>query len=344
MSPLRFAFLGTGGMTRKHATNLAAQPGVQVVGICGRSPASAQRCLDAVKSGCRAFDGFARMLQETRPDAVVVSIPPGAHAGEVEMAAERGCHLFLEKPIALTLESATRQVDAARAAGVITHVGYHMRFCEPVRRLRGMIDSGQAGRGLLFQASYLCNALHPDWWRTSSLGGGQVVEQAIHLYDMAIHLLGEPVSVTGCAANLTHRAVPGYAIEDNASGQIQFESGAIASIVSSNCAVPMQWQTPFKVVCEKAFAEFASPNDLTLTTHDGQPSETWWGRREKPAVESTKHDGDPYLRQAVEFVAALRGDIAARANLVPIEQGQLGLKLVLAVIESARNGSRPISV
>jgi predicted dehydrogenase len=347
-STLRIALLGTGGMARKHGANLLRQGNVRIVGVCGRSEDSGRNAVAAIDKtvACDApvFTEFSVMLDRTTPDAVVVCLPPGAHAGETELAAARGIALFLEKPITLSIERATAMVRAAEQSGALTHVGYHMRFAESVAHVKSLIDSGTAGLPTLFQASYLCNALHPDWWRTATLGGGQVVEQAIHLYDLAIHLLGKPTRVVGMASNLTHQNVPGYAIEDTAAGMIYFASGAIASIVSSNGAVPMQWNTPTRLVCEKLQVELPALSTAAITTHDGQPSENWWGRGAKPIVEQRQHSGDPYLRQAELFVAALRGDAAARSQLVPIEQGLLSLRVVLGVMESARNGSQPVAV
>jgi predicted dehydrogenase len=73
------------------------------------------------------------------------------------------------------------------------------------------------------------------------VGQGQVVEQAIHTYDICRYLLGKPTSVYCRQANLFHRDVPGYTNEDVSSTVITFENGALASMVATNNAIPNKW-------------------------------------------------------------------------------------------------------
>jgi predicted dehydrogenase len=186
-----------------------------------------------------------------------------------------------------------------------------------------MIASGKAGRPTLFDARYACNSVHGPWWRDKKKSGGQTLEQIIHLYDMAMLMLGKPVRVSGFAANLCHKDVPGYTVEDTSAFSILFKEGGMANISGTNNAVPMKWVNPFTVVCEKLTAFFESPNQAEFVfTADGK-------------AESVVVSGNVnmYQEEAKAFIRVLRGEIE---NPAPLEQGLLGLKTAAAALESAR--------
>jgi predicted dehydrogenase len=330
-SSIRIAMLGSGFTGRTHAANLARIPGVEVCGVCSLDEAGARALIGKSWPRAAFHRDFAGMLDALRPDAVFICVPPGSHEGQLEEAARRGMHVFVEKPIALTLERARSMVDAVRSAGVVSQVGYHMRFGAPVERLAAMIASGAAGRPTLFQGRFFCNSLHTDWWRDTRRGGGQVVEQAIHVYDLALHLLGEPKTAGGFMANLCHGTVPDYSVDDTSMSVVRFRGGALAGIAASNCAVPTTWEAAFTVVCEKVTAMFTSPGNAVFYHLEGQ------GARQ----EVVSSGDDLYLREVEDFIAAIRGRRTARS---PIDEGFAGLALVLAVAESSRSDGRPVVV
>ena len=132
------------------------------------------------------------MYEKTEMDAVFICLPPFAHTLDVDIAAEKGIHIFIEKPIAGDMATAQRMVRKVEAAGVKSQVGFMLRFGDAVEQVKAKIDSGEAG---WMAARYMCNCLHSDWWRDKSKSGGQVVEQVIHIYDLTRYLLGEPDTV-----------------------------------------------------------------------------------------------------------------------------------------------------
>ena len=223
MQVIRVAILGAGFMGQQHSQRLAATDGVEIVSICARPIEGADELAAGLAcDGIATYDDFDAMLDAGGFDALYVCIPPFAHNGEVERAAARGIHLFLEKPLALTLDRAESMVAAAEAAGVVTQVGYHMRFGKSVQRMKALLDSGQAGRPTQFQARYWTNMDGNSWWRFRDRSGGQLCEQVIHLYDLAMSFLGEPQRAGGYVANLCHRQREDYTIEDTSVGTVVF--------------------------------------------------------------------------------------------------------------------------
>lgn len=332
MKTVRVGLLGAGWMGRIHARDLIALPDVEIVAICAANVPDAES-LNAELLGGRAavYGDFREMLLSYELDALVVGIPPGAHNGQVEAAAARGIHIFLEKPIAIDLTRGESMVRAVEQSGVIAHVGYHLRFGLAVERLKQLIDSGDAGRPTLVDARYACNSLHAPWWRDVTLGGGQVVEQAIHLYDLALHILGKPSSVVGFAANLGHGKAPGYTVDDTSISAIRFDSGALASIAATNCAVPGEWVYGVTVVCERVTAHFADHNHAEFIFTSEDPV-----RRVRVASRR-----NVYAREIGAFVDAIRGKSDRGAS---IQDGLMGLKLVLGVVSSSGAGGAPVTI
>jgi predicted dehydrogenase len=148
---LRVAVVGYGYWGSKHVRVLSNLPGVHVtivdndpdrLGEARRSHPSADtaRCLDDVLACV---------------DAVVVATPPAAHAELALQALERGRHALVEKPLATTVESAQRMVDAAAANGVHLMVGHTFEYNAAVWKLKEIIDSGELGRILYIDAARL---------------------------------------------------------------------------------------------------------------------------------------------------------------------------------------------
>ncbi len=337
---LRVGVVGAGSMGQNHGQRLLRHDDVSVVAVCDEQFEAAARWKQKTGAQTAAvFTDFDRMLAECPLDALHVCLPPFAHSGQEEKAAAKGIHLFLEKPIALTVARAEAIVKAIEKSGVVSQVGYHLRFCRGVERLRRKLADGSAGRPTLFEGRYWCNILPPKgWWQQADRSGGQVVEQVIHIYDMAVHLLGEPASVTGAVENLCHREVEGYTIEDTSVGLIRFRSGALASITGSNCALPMHFMGSWRVVCERAVLDYrttgqswVTPDESTLYAHDG----------ETVTEEKFREDADAYGAETDDFLHAIRTGGKTRS---PARDGLNSLRMAHAVLESARRGGEKVDL
>jgi predicted dehydrogenase len=123
---MRFGLVGTGYWAREtHATALAAHPDAELVGVWGRSPERATAL--AGDFGAKAYEDVDEMFADV--DAVAFAVPPDVQAELAVRAAKAGCHLLMDKPVALTTEAANRVVAAADHAGVRSLVFFTSRFC-----------------------------------------------------------------------------------------------------------------------------------------------------------------------------------------------------------------------
>jgi predicted dehydrogenase len=310
---MRVGLLGAGGIGARHAAAVAQVAGLELVAACGRDETRTAEF--AARFGASAYTDFTRMLGETELELLIVALPPFAHAGEVEAAAAAGVHLLVEKPIALDLGRAEAMVEGS--AGVIAACGFMYRFGGAVERWKAM-DTGRAAH---FSGSFHCNALHASWWRERQMSGGQMVEQLIHIVDLARESLGRPTTAYAKAANFGHGSVPGYDSEDMSAIIFGYDDGRIAALNASNMAIPGRWMKGWQIVAERATGIFTDWNHAELV-------------RTAPEVssETVAADIDPFVAQLTDLRDAIND---RRPPRVPLADGLATLELVLAARRSA---------
>ncbi|MEC9489750.1 MAG: Gfo/Idh/MocA family oxidoreductase [Halanaerobiales bacterium] len=319
MQKLNVGFLGAGEMARIHAGILREIAEVEITAVTSRHQESAADLINSLGfEDAAAYSDFDRMLDEKELDLLYICLPPAAHQGQLEKAARKGIHIFIEKPIAINQRRAETMIEAVVEAGVISQVGYHYRFAAGIQKLKKLIDSGQAGRPALLQGYYFCNSLHSSWWSQLEKSGGQIYEQVIHLYDLALHLFGDYQSAEGMLTNLCHQELGDYTIEDNSLSLIQFKSGALGSIAGSNCAVPGSWKKELTVICENLTVEFENIEKAGFKYHQGGEVET----------EVFEGKEDLYYLEDKDFIDAV---IEKREAQVPISEGLKAIKLITEI-------------
>jgi predicted dehydrogenase len=197
MSRVRLAVIGAGTQcTASLMPGIPYIPELDLVAVCDLKQELAEQ--NARRFGARAvYTDFPQMLQQEAPDAVMVVGPPRMHE-EIGLAVlAAGCHLFIEKPAAPTVEGAKRLVDAARRAGKIGQVGHMMRHADPVRVAWDLCHSEQFGEMLSVESRY---TTWPTGATRSVSGWGEADEdwtymlvQGGHPIDLIRHFLGSIV-------------------------------------------------------------------------------------------------------------------------------------------------------
>lgn len=317
---LRVGLLGCGGIGARHAGAVAALPeAMTLVACCGRDPA--RTAAFAAQHGGEPFVDLDRMLDASGLDLVIATLPPYTRGGEIERAAARGVHLLVEKPLALDDATAAAMVQAVEVSGVVAAIGFMYRFGDAIGRWQDLAAVGATGRIALYAGTYHCNALHAHWWRNRAQSGGQIVEQVIHQIDLIRLLMGEPDSVYARTANLFHREVPGYDVEDLSAIIFGWDDGRMATLNASNIAVPGRWHKDWTLVAERMTGRFSGWNDAVLTTTAGEVSD-----------ETVAGGTDPFLAQLADVAAAIE---QRRPPRISLRDGAASLRLALAARRSA---------
>src|SRR4051794_17719905 len=176
---VRVGLIGAGAVGTRHARTLAGFDDVELVGICDPERPAAEALAGELQGPAR--DGPESLLR-AGVDAVWLCVPPFAH-GELELSVVRaGLPFFVEKPLAGELAVAQRVAEAVAAAGLPTATGYHWRHLDTVERAR-LAVRGRHVR--LLDARWWGTTPPAAWWGRHDLSGGQVVEQATHVLDLA---------------------------------------------------------------------------------------------------------------------------------------------------------------
>jgi predicted dehydrogenase len=324
MKPIRVSFLGCGDFAHRHAqTFQLLQDDFQPVAYCDQIIDRAAGFSKIYTGGqARVFQDHHELFEQVEMDLIVISLPPFAHSDEVELAADRSIHVFIEKPIAMTSEHAWRMVSAAEKAGIVTQVGFMYRFGEAIERAVSLIESGAAGAPGLFTGRYFCNSLHADWWRDRSKSGGQLFEQVIHIVDLMRCLMGEPEKVISKQVNYFHRDQPDYSVEDVSATIFSFPSGALGAISATNGAIPERWISDYHLVTRNLTIDFKDANRAVFTDTTSAQGDSF----------ELSSDRDFYLAEMLDLRDAIRLTGSAR---MPLIEGAKTLDLVLAARQSA---------
>ncbi len=321
MKPLRTGIIGCGHIAKRHAALLAGLADVNLVAFCDENIGSAQAFKQQFGRG-DTYASYSQMFDQADLDLVYICLPPFAHSDEVELACRHGVHMLVEKPIALTLPLAKKMADQVQAAGVKCQVGFMYRHGEAALWLKRRMKQDAVAAPGFMMGRYACNSLHSPWWRDRARSGGQLVEQAIHIVDLARFFFGEAAEVYSVQENMFHRSVPDYTVEDVSVTIIKFQAGSIATISATNGAIPGRWDCDWRLVLPGLTADFQDPNHAVFH----QTGQVW------PASITVAAEKDMYLAQTLDLLAAIRDN---RRTAVPIEEGVRSLGLALAATQSS---------
>ena len=279
----RIGLVGAGFIAGRHLDALTSIEGVTVAGIA--DPRADRAEVLAARAGAAAYAHWADLLDVERLDALWVCVPPHAHGAVETAAVERRLPLFVEKPLSVDAGTALRLAERIAEAGLLAAVGYHWRYLDTMATARDLLTGAPAR---LVLATWLDKAPRVDWWSRQEQSGGQTVEQATHLFDVARYLVGEVES--GSAVGSRSGAGPGD-ILDVCTAALRFETGAVGAF-SNSCLLPRGGRIGVQLI--------APGLDLWLTEHtltvlDAQGERT------------VERQVDPIAAEDRAFVDAVRG-------------------------------------
>ncbi|GGD08652.1 glycosyltransferase [Aureimonas glaciei] len=316
MPPIRIGFIGAGGIAHRHLGVLEGFDDVAVVAFADTDLARATEA--AARFGAKAFDDHETMLDAVELDALFICIPPFAHGAPERAAIARGLPFFVEKPVSLDLATAEEIAAAVAEKGLITAVGYHWRYLDTVDEARALLANNPAQ---LLSGYWLDSTPPPQWWWHEDRSGGQMVEQATHLIDLARFLVGEVDEVYGRASRIDRPEFPGLDVATVTTANLTFASGVVANL-SSTCLLGWSHRVGLHIFADKLAIELTD-RDIMVDTGRGRP------------VRGA--DGDPVWREDRDFIDAVKG--GENRIRSPYAEALRSHRLALAVVESASSGA-----
>lgn len=228
-APLRAGIIGLGWIARVHVPALDAAGDIELVAACDTDLERAEAI--ARPRGARAYASWEEMLDREELDALWVCTPPLSHRDPTLAALARGIHVYLEKPIARTLDDAEAIVSGAQRADAVCAVGYQWHASELVEEAREALAGQRVA--LLLGRNYGPVAGRP-WFMDRAQGGGQILERGSHHIDLQRAIAGEISAVQAVAARerLAQSESEG-SIDDAIGLMFHFESGGLGSVYSA---------------------------------------------------------------------------------------------------------------
>jgi phthalate 4,5-cis-dihydrodiol dehydrogenase len=231
LQPLRLGIAGLGRAFTLMLPTFVADPRVRLVAAADPRADARERFAQDFKA--RTYTSVEALCDDPAVEAIYIATPHQDHARHVEIAAARGKHVLVEKPMAITLDDCHRMVDAARTAKVRLLVGHSHSFNRPILRTREMIKSGSVGAVRMITAlnftDFLYRPRRPEELITAQ-GGGVLFSQAAHQIDVVRLLGGGRVKSVRAATGCWDAQRP---TEGAYSALLTFENGAFASVTYS---------------------------------------------------------------------------------------------------------------
>lgn len=217
--------VGCGNMGASHAQAYHDIDGFEICGLVSRGP-SKERVNEQLGGDYPRYSNYAEALHAARPDAVCISTYPDTHEEYAITAMEHGCDVFIEKPLADTIEGAERVAEAARRTGRKLVVGYILRYHPSWQHFVKL--SGQLGKPLVMRMN-LNQQSHGHMWdvhRNLMQSLSPIVDCGVHYIDVMCQMTGsKPIQVNAIGARLTDDIPEGN--YNYGQLQIRFEDGSV---------------------------------------------------------------------------------------------------------------------
>ncbi|HKZ20120.1 MAG TPA: Gfo/Idh/MocA family oxidoreductase [Acidimicrobiia bacterium] len=311
---VRVASIGLGWWGKELARGAVAA-GMDLVSCYARTEETRKEFATAL--GCEPASSLEDILNDPSIQAVLIATSHQSHRQLVEAAAHAGKHVFIEKPLALSVEDARASLKAAEAGGIVLQVGFQRRRHAAHREMKRLIDDGEIGEIETLEANHsLPNRLAEGAWRWDEEESplGSMTSLGIHQIEN-FHYLAGPITRVA-AVSRRGRTVP---IDESTAMVFEFASGAVGALVSS-------FFTPWRIslsVHGTEGAAFADRDGATLS---------YQRRGESEPAEIQLSEFDAVTDQLIEFATCIR------SGSHPEVSGAEGLAVV-AVLEAAQRSA-----
>lgn len=227
----KVGIVGFGKMGMLHGAILNGTREARLVAICDKSWVMRwgfKRVYPLVKT----FDDIDKMLSKVDLDIVVIATPTFNHMESALKCINKGCHVFIEKPLATTYGQAQRIMQAAKKENVRVQVGFCNRFCPSISRGKEMVESGAIGEIKEAKAyMYIADVFeaHTGWrYSKKTSGGGVLMDFGIHMLDQICWYFGEVDHVEAVSERIYSKEV-----EDELKADIHYKNGIVVQLDTS---------------------------------------------------------------------------------------------------------------
>lgn len=325
------SLVGAGLQGWRRARALSHADGDWLVGVADVDLPAAQRL--AGQFDCKATERWQEVVEDPDVEAVLVCTPPHLHAEISTAALKLGKHVLCEKPLAHSQEAAKEMLSVAHRRGVTVKCGFNYRHHPGLRQTHLWVKEALIGDLMYIRCRHGIGG-RPGYeteWRSKAeiSGGGQLMDQGLHILDLSRWFLGDFATVFGLVSTSFWPIAP---LEDNVFALLSTERGQVASLHASWT----QWRNLF------SFEVFGRDGYVVVEGLGGSygTERVTLGKRAfnepfREEIVEFRGEDESWLKEWQEFVAAIRD------GREPLGSGRDGLEaqnLADAIYESARKG------
>lgn len=302
---------------------------------------SARRQATSERYGCTEEKSFEAMVKRDDLDGVIIVSPNAYHREQAELAAQHGKHVYVEKPIANTLEDGRRMIEACERAGVTLAVGHVHRRHAANRKVKELVQGGAIGKPVMVEANLSSSQgwdLTPGEfrWRSDDTGcpGGSLMTIGIHQADTLNYIFG-PIRRVSSFFKKLYIPAP---VEDVTTTIFEFESGILGYIGSNFASPRTNWMYVYGTEANLLRTVARVDRTFDAERKQGPDESTKLELFEKGNAESKPVPlaiGDPLLEEIDEFADCI---LTGRKPETDGYAALAALALIRAAIESARTG------
>lgn len=302
------ALIGAGGIGTVWASGIQKTQGVKLVAVVD-SDIKRAAALAEQFPGCAVHADLKKVFRDRDINAVIVATPHVFLAPLSRAALTSAKHVLCEKPAGITSKEIMKNLQLAAKKKLIYMIGFNHRFHAGYQRAKELCDKGTIGKLLCIRARYGFGG-RPGYqkeWRFNKkiAGGGELLDQGIHMLDISRWFLGDFEKIEGFTENFYW----GGGVEDNAFVTARTKKGAIAQIHAS--WTNWDWIHCVEIFGTKGYlridgldARYHGPERLTLGTHDPQSKSF---PKEKVIVFGSERKEDSFARELALFADVVRG-------------------------------------
>ena len=333
----KIALIGCGRISGKHLESIAQlQDELKLVAVCDIITDRAKAAGE--KYSVNWYTDYEEMLDKEEPEIVSVCTPSGLHPQHGIAAAQRGLHVIVEKPMAITLEAADRLIQACDKARVELFVVKQNRLNTTLQMLKRAVDKGRFGQIYMVHSNVFWQRPQSyydmaKWRGTWEFDGGSFMNQASHYVDAVQWLIGPVEHVMAETATMARR----IETEDTGSAILKFRNGVIGTINVTMLTYPKNFEGSITILGEKGTAKVGG---IAVNHIDKWEFEDY--DDDDRLIEESNYNppnvyGLGHLPYYKNVIATLNGDSDADTDG---RSGRKSLELIIAIYKSAQMGKK----
>jgi len=328
---VRVGSIGLGGMGSHQARTFDAIDGCELVAGADSSPEMRARFASNFP-GARTYDSTKALIDSGDVDAVVIAVPTGLHCAAAITALEAGIPALVEKPMARNVDECRKMIDEASRRDTVLMVAHCRRFDPYWKSWGAYVASGRLGSPILWRNA-MAGFGPGSWFMDHDLGGGPLMDGAVHNYDFANFIFGDPESVLSSSITMD----PAVSALDTCTAIVRYQNG-------NQLLMSWSWSARgnhlHDIIGPKGFVQFGT-GDLEPPEDDESHQYCCFTDRDgNQSIIKSKKNPDMYHYQAEHFLSCVRGDVTC---LSPGAEAIKAIAIADTVLQAGPSGeARPV--